>query len=501
MLPIHLNLGTHAMMELHALPCTKIVCTLGPASSSEEMIAKLIDAGMNVARLNFSHGDHATHAKNISFIRKISKEKNIPIAILQDLQGPKIRTGTLNGGGMQIVKGQKITLRYGKLQENDHILPIDYKELANDVKVGTRILLDDGLMAMKITGLRGSDVDCEVIHGGFLKSRKGVNFPECHLSIPATTEKDIADLLFGVSQNVDYVALSFVQTADDVKKLKMMLRALGVDTPVITKVEMLGAIEHIDKICEISDGIMVARGDLGVECGFANVAAYQKRIIEAARLHGKPVIVATQMLDSMIENRRPTKAEVCDVANAVFDHADATMLSGESASGQYPELAVKTMRDIVDRVDRSQKVEPVSTVCPVATTSSQDEFGIHEISEAFARTTVELADKMQATAIVCLTLTGSMAKLLAKYRPRTPIIAFSPRPDVVRKLCLVRGVLGVQNNMFYDTDTAFAQIGEYVAKQGFVKKDDLILITGGIPVEQMKPTNMLKVHRISQHDL
>jgi pyruvate kinase len=482
-------------MELNSLPYTKIVCTLGPASSNEEMISKLIDAGMNVARLNFSHGDHATHAKNISFIRKISKEKNVPIAILQDLQGPKIRTGILTNGGMNITKGQKITLRYGKQQEDPHILPIDYKELANDVKAGARILLDDGLMAMKIIAIHGTDIECEVIHGGFLKSRKGVNFPECHLSIPATTEKDIADLLFGVSQNVDYVALSFVQTAEDVTKLKMMLRALGVDTPVITKVEMLGAIEHIEKICEVSDGIMVARGDLGVECGFANVAAYQKRIIEVSRAFGKPVIVATQMLDSMIENRRPSKAEVCDVANAVFDHADATMLSGESASGQYPELAVQTMRDIVNRVDRSKKVTPISTdLLPCLHKET------NEISEAFARTTVEMADKMKATAIVCLTLTGHMAKLLAKYRPNTPIIAFSPRPDVVRKLCLVRGVFSVQNNMFYDTDSAFAHIGKYVAKEGFVKKGDLIFITGGIPVEQMKPTNMLKVHRLTDID-
>lgn len=480
-------------MELNSLPYTKIVCTLGPSSSNEEMISKLIDAGMNVARLNFSHGDHATHAKNVALIRKISKEKNIPVAILQDLQGPKIRTGALLNGGINILKGQKIILRYGKQQENLDVLPIDYKELAHDVKVGARILLDDGLMAMKIVGIKQADVECEVTHGGFLKSRKGVNFPECHLSIPATTEKDIADLLFGVSQNVDYVALSFVQTEEDVKKLKMMLRALGANTPVITKVEMLGAVERIDKICAISDGIMVARGDLGVECGFANIAAYQKRIIESARVHGKPVIVATQMLDSMIENRRPTKAEICDVANAVFDHADATMLSGESASGKYPDLAVMTMRDIVNKVDHSKKVTPAFPC------HTNDEAFL-ENAEIFAQTTVEIADKMKATAIVCLTLTGSMAHLLAKYRPNTPIIAFSPRADVVRRLCLVRGVLGVQNNMFYDADSAFAHIGKYVAQQGFVKKGDLILITGGIPVEQMKPTNMLKVHRLTDSD-
>lgn len=480
-------------MDLNNLPRTKIVCTLGPSSSNKEMISKLVDAGMNVARLNFSHGDHAMHAANIALLREISREKNKQIAILQDLQGPKIRTGKLKDGGVKITRGQILTLRYAAEQTSNDFIPIDYRELANDVKVGARILLDDGLLAMKIVDIRGADVICEVTHGGLLKSRKGVNFPECHLSIPATTEKDIRDLLFGVAQGVDYVALSFVQTPNDVSKLKMMLRALGADTPVITKVEMLGAIHYIDEICEVSDGIMVARGDLGVECGFANVAAYQKKIIEAALNKGKPVIVATQMLDSMIEHRRPTKAEVCDVANAVFDHADATMLSGESASGKYPELAVATMRDILNRVDNSKSLTPIE---PIPHSETEDEFS----AEAFARTAVELAEKMNATAIICLTLTGSMARYVAKYRPQTPVIAFSPRPDVVRKLSLVRGVMGVLNNIFYDTDTAFSEIAKYLVKEGFVKEGDLILITGGIPVSQMLPTNTLKVHRVTKSD-
>lgn len=476
-------------MQLNTFPSTKIVCTLGPATSTPEMITKLIESGMNVARLNFSHGDHETHAQNIGYIRHIAAEKQIQIAILQDLQGPKIRTGKLLNGGIQLVSGQKIILRYGTQQVDPDIVPIDYSELANDVKVGSPILLDDGLIGMSITSIIGDDVQCIVTSGGFLKSRKGVNFPGCHLSIPAMTEKDTRDLLFGVSQGVDYVALSFVQTAQDVRKLKMMLRALGSEIPVITKVEMLGAIEHIEEICEVSDGIMVARGDLGVECGFANVAAYQKRIIETAINHGKPVIVATQMLDSMIENRRPTKAEVCDVANAAFDLADATMLSGESASGRYPILAVQTMRDILHRVDMTNKRLHFH---PLILATDEGDL----ISESFAKTTVELADKMNATAIVCLTLTGSMAKLLAKYRPKTLIIAFSPRPDIARKLVLVRGVVGVQNNMFYDTDAAFDQIAAFVTEQGYVQPGELIFITGGIPVSQMKPTNTLKIHRV-----
>jgi pyruvate kinase len=462
------------------------------------MISKLIDAGMNVARLNFSHGDHSTHAANIALIRELAHTKKKQIAILQDLQGPKIRTGKLQTGGMTLTKGQKITLKYGTEQLSLDYIPIDYRELATDVKVGARILMDDGLLAMSICAINGSDIFCEVTHGGYLKSRKGVNFPECHLSIPATTEKDIRDLLFGVSQGVDYIALSFVQTPADVKKLKMMLRALGTETPVITKVEMLGAVQYIDEICNISDGIMVARGDLGVECGFANVAAYQKKIIEAALSKGKPVIVATQMLDSMIEHRRPTKAEISDVANAVYDHADATMLSGESASGKYPELAVQTMRDILNRIDQS------NTLTLNSTAKSCSHFIPKEpssLADVFARTTAELSDKMQATAIVCLTLTGSIARFVAKYRPQAPIIAFSPRPDVVRKLSLVRGVIGVLNNIFYDTDTAFSEIGKYLAQEGYVKEGDLLLITGGIPVTQMLPTNALKIQRVTVADL
>lgn len=485
-------------MELFSLPTTKIVCTLGPATSSPEMITQLVDAGMNVARLNFSHGDHESHAKNIAYIRQIATEKKVHIAILQDLQGPKIRTGKLLNAGLMLATNDIVTLRHDLQQTQADVIPIDYKYLSKDVKVGAPILLDDGLIGMEITHITGTDVICRITHGGFLKSRKGVNFPGCFLSIPAMTEKDKKDLLFGVSQGVDYIALSFVQTAQDVKKLKSMLRALGSATPVVTKVEMLGAIEHIEDICHISDAIMVARGDLGVECGFANVAAYQKKILETAIKHGKPVIVATQMLDSMIENRRPTKAEVSDVANAAFDLADATMLSAESASGKYPLLAVTTMRDILRRVDNSpvrpffEKVSLVKTK-PWQHPPKQDEI----ISDCFAHTTVEIAEKMQATAIVCLTLTGNMARLLSKYRPRTPIVAFSPRPDIVRRMSLLRGVFGVHNHIFYDTDTALAQIASFMTEKGYVKKGDLILITGGIPVSQMKPTNAIKVHRVT----
>lgn len=472
--------------------CTKIVCTLGPSSSNRETISALIDAGMNVARLNFSHGEHSTHAQNIAYIRELSKEKNKPVAILQDLQGPKIRVGKLKGGSTTLSKGQKVTLVFGADQVDDNI-PIDYRELASDTHVGAQILLDDGLLGMTVTGIRDGLVDCEVVHGGLLKSRKGVNFPDSNLSIPSTTEKDTRDLLFGVSQGVDYIALSFVRTAGDVQKLKQMLRALGSDIPVVAKIEMLSAVENIDDICTVTDAIMVARGDLGVECGFANVSAYQKKIVRAARRHGRPVIVATQMLDSMIENYVPTKAEISDVANAVFDLADATMLSGETASGRYPQHVVETMSDILTRVEQSGMLIPVDENKRIFTSKT--------VPETVARTAAELGDSCQAAAIVCLTLTGNIARSVAKYRPQTPIVALSPRPDVVRKLSLVRGVFGLQNNMFFDTDGALHDIARSIVKRGLAKEGDLLVITGGIPLASMQPTNLIKLHRISKEDV
>lgn len=471
---------------LSELPFTKIVCTIGPASSSPKMIADFIDAGMNVARLNFSHGDHPVHAQNIQWIREISAKKHQPVAILQDLQGPKIRTGKLLGGSITLVAGQKLILRYGAEQTEHNIIPIDFENLASDISVGKRILLDDGLLGMNVVDIQGTDVHCEVTHGGVLKSRKGVNFPHCKLSIPATTEKDIKDLHFGLEQGVDYIALSFVQTAEDIQQLRNTIHSLGHNTPIISKIEMMSAIENIDEICAVSDGIMVARGDLGVECGFAHVASFQKQIIEAALKAGKPIIVATQMLDSMITSRRPTKAEICDVSNAVFDHADATMLSGESASGDYPLLAVRTMRDILDRVDNSGTVKPLNLPLHHNITTT----------ELFAHTTVELANKINATAILSLTLTGHMVQLLAKYRPNAPIVAFSTNQETVRRLSLYRGVWSVSAN-FTDTEKVFNEIVAFLVARNYVKKGDILLITGCITIgSQMKQTNTLKMHRV-----
>ena len=466
-------------------PRTKIVCTLGPSSSSKEKIVQLIQAGMNVARLNFSHGEHAVHAQNVAWIREAEEELGARVAILQDLQGPKIRTGRLKDGGIQLQLGQVVVLRYG-VEQCDSTIPIDYRDLASDVEVGARILMDDGLMAMKIVAIEGLDVVAEVTQPGFLKSRKGVNFPDSPLSIPSITEKDMRDLLFGVSQRVDYIALSFVRTAEDVSKLRSILKALGADIPIVAKIEMPSAMTALEGICDVSDAIMVARGDLGVECGFALVSAYQKKIVTAARRAGKPVIVATQMLDSMIENARPTKAEMSDVANAVFDLADATMLSGETASGKHPVLTVETMRRILDRVDHSHKLLRGSLTRATAQAPT----------EIFASVACDIALLCQADAIVCLTLTGQIAKSIARNRPYTPIIALSPRSDVARRLSLLRGVVSLQNPIFLDTDHALAEVGDMLKKRGLVSPGQLLVITGGIPVSQMRPTNLIKLHRV-----
>lgn len=475
------------MTDLASLPKTKIVCTLGPSSSDAASIGALIDAGMDVARLNFSHGDHETHARNIRTVRELAEKKGKSVAILQDLQGPKIRTGKLRGNGIILKDGERITLAFGQ-EQTDSIIPIDYRELAGDTHVGAQILLDDGLLAMKVVEIRGAEVICEVVHGGLLKSRKGVNFPDSQLSIPSMTEKDTRDLLFGVSQKVDFVALSFVRVAQDVTKLKNMLRALGAEIPVVSKIEMLSALQNIDEICTASDAIMVARGDLGVECGFANVSANQKNIIRAARAQGRPVIVATQMLDSMIENRRPTKAEICDVANAVFDSADATMLSGESASGRHPDHVVRTMRDILNRADRAHLESSNRPRLPRDSSTPR----------VIAHSAAELAERAGASAIVCLTLSGNVVKAVAQYRPSVPVVAISPRPDVVRRLALVKGVLSLQNDMFYDTDQALAGVGEMLLKRGLVKPGQLIIITGGIPLASIHPTNLVKLQRIPE---
>jgi pyruvate kinase len=485
-LPLFHNVGPDAIRHC------KIVGTLGPASSNEKILRELIEAGLNIARLNFSHGDYETHKKNIELVRRLSKETGRPVGILQDLQGPKIRCGKLLGAGLDLKRGQTYTLTFGTEQTTPEIIPIDYKDLVKDVTVGQRVMMDDGNFILRIEETQKNNVVVRVEEGGFLKSRKGVNFPDAKLSLPAMTEKDNRDLLFGINNGVDYVALSFVQDPSDVVSLKKLIKAMGSEIPVIAKIEKLPAIQTIEGIAQVADGLMVARGDLGVEGDVERVPGFQKQIIAAATKFAKPVVVATQMLESMIENPHATLAEVADVANGVLDGADALMLSGEVASGKYPVPCVQTMASIIEEVERWTLKRPERYNLDVD--ESAKTWDDHE---AVARAACEAADNLNAKCIVALTLTGSVARSMAKWRPKTPIVAISPRREVVHRLSLVWGVYAIQNPLFYNTDELLQELPNLLKSTGIVSSGDTVVITAGIPLNQMRPTNMIKINRIA----
>ena len=483
--------GMRPFSERHShIRCCKIIGTLGPSSSNEETLTQLVESGLDIARLNFSHGDHETHLANIETIRRVAKKTHRHVTILQDLQGPKIRCGKLLGDRITLESGESYRLCFGTVQTDPETIPIDYKDLIRDVKVGQRVMMDDGLLILEVEKLDGQVVIVKVLEGGILKNRKGVNFPDSMLSLPCLTEKDSRDLIFGVSNGVDAIALSFVQTAQDIEQCKKIIAALGSDTPVIAKIEKLSAVEQIDSIARAADGLMVARGDLGVEGSVEKVPKFQRRIIEAAARHAKPVIVATQMLESMINNPRATLAEIADVANAVLEGADCVMLSGEVAAGKYPVKCVETMSSIIT------EVEQWSLKKPTRLPGADVEEGQWQEHEAIARAACEAADEFSAKAIVCLTLTGSVARLIAKWRPRTPIIAMSPRQDVIQRLGYTWGVFSMKNPLFYNTDILLQDLPTLLKSLGIVQSGDLIVITAGIPLNAMRPTNTIKINRI-----
>lgn len=452
----------------------------------------MIAAGLNIARLNFSHGEHALHLKNIENIRNLSRELGKNVGILQDLQGPKIRVGKLMNDAIHLNEGEEYKLRYGTEQKDPKIIPIDYRGLVHDVKVGDRVMMDDGLRILEVVEVASDHVIVGVKEGGVLKNRKGVNFPDSKLSLPAMTEKDSKDLLFGVAYRVDFVALSFVQDPEDIRQIKSMIRALGSDVPVIAKIEKLPAMDQIDEIARIADGLMVARGDLGVEASVERVPGFQKIILEAGEKHSKPVIIATQMLESMIQNPRASLAEVADVANGVLDGADCLMLSGETAAGKYPVESVKRMASIIHEVEtwtfRQKSRMDFDHIL--------EENREWEEYESIALAACEAANSMNAKAIVCLTLTGSIARSIAKWRPNSAIIAISPRQDVVSRLSMVWGVYAVPNPSFYNTDILLQELPKLLKDLDIVESGDTVVFTAGIPINQMRATNMIKINRI-----
>ncbi len=466
---------------------TKIVCTLGPSSDSEEKIEQLVRNGMDVARINFSHGTHKQHGEKIEILRRVADRYGKSLPILADLQGPKIRVGQMKDGIQYLEAGQYVTLTSDDVIGTDEVIPIDYRELAQDAVEGNKILMDDGLLELKIVKKNSSDLVAQVVVGGGLKSRKGVNLPDVKISMPSLTQKDVIDLEFALKQGVDYVAMSFVRTANDIQEVISRVRAAGSQAGIIAKIEKPEAVEVIDDIIEESDGIMVARGDLGIEIASEKVPMVQKSIIHKCRKAGKPVITATQMLDSMIHNPRATRAESSDVANAVLDGTDAVMLSGETAAGAYPIEAIQAM----DKICRS--VEESASHIYNSLEYRKPEWKEKQIIESLAYSCVMLAENVEAKAISTITHSGSTARRIAKFRPHVPIVAFTESNEVRRQLGLVWGISPVKLDEIFDTDKSVKLMEEYLKENGMVEQKDRIIIATGMPVAKKGRTNMVKV--------
>lgn len=477
---------------------TKVVCTIGPKSESPEVLKQLILSGMNVMRLNFSHGDHEEHGKRIVTLRKICKETGKFVAIMLDTKGPEIRTGEFAEGDVKydLIEGHKITLTTDySFKGNDKKISVSYKDITKDLKVGDTVLIDDGLIALNVDEVTDTELHCTVKNSGSLGQKKGINLPNVSVSLPALSSKDIDDLKFGCSVGIDYVAASFIRKASDVAEVRKVLDENGGENVmIIPKIETQEGFDNFDEILELSDGIMVARGDLGVEVPVEKVPYMQKVMIKKCNEAGKPVITATQMLDSMQKNPRPTRAEAGDVANAILDGTDAVMLSGESANGKYPVEAVKTMAKI---------------------SSVTDEFGVPRrsytpdkmtITEAISKSAVYASDTLHARLIMCWTKTGRAAKMIRKYNPNVPIIALTDNEQTARQLSMVRGVRSMHVTDLDKTEDFFKKAVEIAESQAVttedenytgIKKGDLVVLVTGI--SETGTTNTLKVTRIGEN--
>ena len=466
----------------------KIVATIGPATQSAEALERALLSGMNVARLNFSHGSHEVHAGVIRHLRELSKRWAAPLSILQDLQGPKIRVGRFSGGQIELAEGQRVFITVRDVLGESNLIPSDFKALADTVKEGQRILLDDGLIELKVLSKNQTELEAEVIYGGILKDRKGMNVPGASLPIEALTAKDLKDLEFGLSQGVDYVALSFVRQGSDMAKLRQLVEAKNPATRLVAKIEMLEALHNLEEIVQLSDAVMVARGDLAIETGQSQLPAVQKRIIRLCNALNKPVITATQMLDSMVENPRPTRAEVTDVANAVIDGSDALMLSAETASGRYPFRCLQTMHEIIVEVEKSAEL--------YYDISLEEEY--LEVPDAIGVAASLTAMKVRAKALVCLSTTGKTATLIAGSRPRVPIVAITHSLESLNRLELVWGIQTYRIRPYQNSEEALMQIEELLVKIGLVQKGERVVVTMGTPVQQRAKTNSIRVYTVTR---
>ncbi|MFO7800200.1 pyruvate kinase [Rhodohalobacter sp.] len=471
---------------------TKIVCTLGPSSNTKEDIKKLYRAGMNVVRINFSHGTHDGHKRTIGYVREVAEKVGYAIPVLMDLQGPKIRVGQMKDDAQVIKTGDFVKLTSEEVVGTPDLVPIDYPKLSQDSQVGNQILIDDGLLELKIVKKGDDGIVAKVVVGGILKSRKGVNLPDVDISMSSLTEKDKEDLEFGLKVGVDYVAMSFVRSSRDIQDVISRIRAAGSNASIIAKIEKPEAVKVIDEIIEETDGIMVARGDLGIEIPSEQVPLVQKKIIEKCRIAGKPVITATQMLDSMINNPRATRAESSDVANAVLDGTDAVMLSGETAAGNYPVEAVKTMDKII------KSVEANADGLYYSLKYKKPDWKEKQIIESLAYSCVTIADNIEARAISTITHSGNTARRISKFRPRVPIVAFTESLIVRRQLNLVWGVQSVRLQEIFDTDISVKLMEDYLQNNGYVNSGDRVIIATGMPVAKRGRTNMIKVSTIDK---
>lgn len=473
---------------------TKIVATVGPSCETEEMLLALMIAGADVFRLNFSHGEQAQKRELIQRIRKISGERKQAVAILGDLQGPKIRVGQLDGGQMNLVADQIVAISPTVKPGRTDLIPTTYRNLPDDVKPGDQILLDDGLLELQVMEIAADEVRCKVIIGGLLKNNKGINLPGVAVSAPALTDKDNEDLDFCIQEGVDYLALSFVRAAADVTELKTRLYAENSAIRVIAKIEKPEAVENFDAILEASDGIMVARGDLGVEIMPEKVPLIQKRIIRACNAAGKPVITATQMLESMISNPRPTRAETSDVANAILDGTDAIMLSGETAAGDYPVEAVRLMVRVAADIEGDPQLWP-QTYQRLSETGS-----FRWLPDAIGQAACRVAEMVGAAAILAFTQTGNTAALVAKYRPELPVYAVTPSQSVRRRMALYRSIRSLRVDIEGDTEAQIRSVEQTVLDAGVLQRGDVVVITMGSPVSDAGTTNLMKVHRLGTGD-
>ena len=470
----------------------KIVCTIGPACDSEECIRDLMKLGMDVARLNFSHGTHPEHARRIRRLRKVARSLKRTICILQDLQGPKIRTGRLkNGKPVELEAGNVLTITPRKVAGTASLISTDFAGLAREVEPGARVLLSDGRIELKVRAIHGDEVECDVQNGGTLAENQGINLPGAAVAIPALTEKDKLDLKFGLAHDVDAIALSFVRSADDMRLAKQLMRKYGKSVPIIAKLEKPQAIERLEEILEVASGVMIARGDLGVELPPEQVPIIQKRVIQRASVWRKPVITATQMLESMTENPRPTRAEASDVANAVFDGTDVVMLSGETASGRYPREAVAMMARIIVEAETSMSQSP-----PL---SRRREHHRYSVAETICESIAHAAEDLHMGAIAVFTESGNTARMLSKHRPKAVIYAFSRRPEVCNRMNALWGVHPIHKNKWESAEEMVRTAEQALIPRGLLRPGDVLGLVAGTKLTS-GATNFMRLHTVGESD-